>query len=363
MKFSRREYLKTIAVMGTLAAVKIYTADIKRALALAASGEVRVLWIQGAGCTGCTISLLQTNDPDLVEAITNFRLAIDFHPTIMIPAGEEALTELEGTVQGKKPLDVLIVEGAVPEGNFCMVGERNGEPVPFEKWVRELGEKAKYVVAVGTCATFGGIPSGQPNPTKCRGVQEVLPGKTVINIPGCPPHPDWMLLTLTPVLLGHANWIELDEDNRPKMFFHDYIHDLCQRRQFFENMRIAETFGEDECLWMLGCRGPITKSDCSLRLWNKGTSFCILSNGPCIGCTEKGFPDPPFSPFYQPVGFEELERKKLKGKVEVKPKVEQYRRSELLDTLIKLGVAVGAIGVIGYGASRALRKKEEKEEG
>ncbi len=364
MRLSRREYLKTIAALGAITAIEMYTSDIKRALGLAVKGKVRVIWIQGASCTGCTISLLQTDNPDLVEAITEFRLAVDFHPNLMIPAGHEAVAELEATVNGEKPLDVLIVEGAVPEGSYCLVGERNGKAVTFETWVKELGVKAKNIVAVGTCAAFGGIPAARPNPTNCRSVQDVLPKKKVVNIPGCPEHPDWLLLTLTPILLGHADWIELDKDNRPKMFFHDYIHDLCQRRQYFENMRFAETFGVDKCLWKLGCRAPITKADCSLRLWNNGTNFCILANAPCIGCTEKGFPDEPFSPFYKAIGIEKFPPSPPWAK---KPgKTGQVRRTQLIDTLIKLGIGVAGVGVVSYGIAKRLSERgkiEMEEEG
>ena len=288
-------------MLGTTVAAALYKPEIIEALGAAATGEKHVVWLQGAGCTGCTMSLLQTDDPDLAEAIEWFRLSIDFHPTIMVPAGNNALESLKGIKEGSVPLDVLIVEGAIPKGGYCLVGEEEGKPINFEEWVKSLGSRATYIIAVGTCAAFGGIPSARPNPTGCRSVKDVLPEKTVVNIPGCPPHPDWMLLTLGVVLLGHENWIELDELGRPKVFYYDYIHNNCQRRQFFENLTFAEKPSEDGCLYFLGCRGPITKSDCPNRLWNKGTSYCIISNAPCIGCTEKGFPDEPFAPFYEKI--------------------------------------------------------------
>ncbi|MFQ5822054.1 MAG: hydrogenase small subunit [Candidatus Heimdallarchaeota archaeon] len=261
--------------------------------------KVNVVWLQGSGCTGCTISLLQTEDPDLVNAIEWFKLALIFHPTVMIPAGKEALKPLYEIKNDERVLNVLIVEGAVPEGHYCELGEDGGKPVFFEEWVKVLGEKASYVVAIGTCAAFGGIPSAKPNPTNCRSVKDVLQDKPVINIPGCPPHPDWIWLTLGSLLLGNEKWIELDDLGRPKIFFADYIHDICPRRQHFENLFLSDTHAEEKCLYKLGCKAALTKADCPIRLWNNGINFCISANAPCIGCTEPGFPDEPFAPFYE----------------------------------------------------------------
>ena len=296
MKVSRRDFFKLIATAGVALAIETYKSEIAEALDQVSSGERHVIWLQGAGCTGCTISLLQSAHPDLVEAITRFRLSIDFHPTIMIEAGEEAIDKLIEAIVGKEPLDILIVEGAVPKDYYCMVGELNGKPVPFEYWVKRLGSVAKNVVAVGTCASFGGIPHGNPNPTGARPVSEVLPTKTVINLPGCPAHPDWMLVTIFSVLKGYK--LELDELNRPKLFYGIKIHDHCPRRQYFDNGIFAEEFGESGCLVRLGCRGPITPTDCPYRRWNNGVSWCIGDNAPCVGCCHPSFPDPPTSPFY-----------------------------------------------------------------
>lgn len=299
-KLNRRNFLKAISALGATAAINLYTPEILRAFAQAEKGEVHVVWLQGAGCTGCTISLLQGVSPDLTDAITKFRLAIDFHPTIMIPAGDSAIKVLEDIKSGAKPLDVFIVEGAVSKGDYCHVGEIGGKPVPLEDWVLELGKRATYVLAFGTCAAYGGIPAGNPNPTQCRSVSEVLPGRTVINVPGCPPNPDWMLLTISAALMKYP--IPLDEESRPKFFFNDYIHDRCPRRGYYDNLQFARELSEDLCLYELGCRGPLNKSDCPSRMWNSGLNWCVGANAPCIGCTSKGFPDPLFSPFYEPVG-------------------------------------------------------------
>ena len=296
----RRDFLKMAAAMGATVFLAKYASMVAEAFKPAINGEVRVVWLQGAGDTGCTISLIQGAHPDLVDVITQFRLSVAFHPTIMFTQGEEAVKPLTKIVEDMEPLDVLIVEGGVPKGNYCTVGEIDGKPVPFEWWVRKLGEKTRgAIVAVGDCAASGGIPAAAPNPTGCRPVKEVLPGKTVINITGCPPHPDWITLTLASVLLGYTP--ELDEYGRPKVFYSQYIHDLCPRRGFYDKGEFAEKFGEDKCLWKLGCKGPVTRADCPYRKWNNGVSMCTQNGGLCTGCANPRFPEAPTSPFHKEV--------------------------------------------------------------
>ncbi len=303
MTMKRRDFIKLAGSMGAGAVYALYGVELGRLFGQVASGQVHVVWLQGASDSGCTISLLQGVNPDLVDAITNFRLAIDFHPTLMVPAGEEAMRPLIEATSGVVPLDVLIVEGAIPAGSFCTVGEVGGVPVPIETWVKNLGARARWVVAAGTCAAFGGIPAAAPNPTNSRAVSALLPGKTVVNIPGCPVHPDWLLLTLATVLGGTTP--ALDSRGRPVQIFDHEIHERCPLKDRNEASRLAQP----GCLIKVGCRGPITRGDCPTRLWNNGTSFCMSgpwsggtqlfeAGAPCIGCTEPGFPDPPFSPFY-----------------------------------------------------------------
>jgi hydrogenase small subunit len=296
MSVNRRDFLKMAGVMGSTTVFEICAGELQSVFAQAAASK-HVIWLQAAGDSGCTISFLQSASPDLVDVIANFRLSVDFQPTIMIPSGETALAALEKAGAGTVPLDILIVEGAVPSGGFCTVGEAAGR----------LGAKAKSVVAVGTCASFGGISAARPNPTGCRPVSAVLPGKRVVNIPGCPAHPDWVILTLANILNGRPP--SLDSRGRPTAFFSEDVHEECPLEESYEENR-AGTFAKPGCLFNLGCKGKITKADCPTRLWNNKTSFCIAgprrygfelyrAGAPCIGCTEPGFPDPPFAPFYK----------------------------------------------------------------
>lgn len=306
MAIKRRDFLKLAGSMGAGAVYALYGTEMSRLFAQSA-GVNHVVWLQGSSDSGCTISLLQGVDPDLVDAITNFRLAVDFNPTLMIPSGDQALAALSRAASGAVPLDLLIVEGAVPAGDFCSVGEINGRPVTLETWVRTLSGRARRVVAVGTCAAFGGIPAAVPNPTNCRPVSAFVSRTKLINIPGCPAHPDWVLLTLATLLSGSTP--SLDDRRRPKAFFGEKLHDDCPLKELDK----ARELGQTGCLVDLGCRGKITQGDCPNRLWNNKTSFCMSgpverrrpvynAGAPCIGCTEPGFPDPPFSPFYDRAG-------------------------------------------------------------
>ena len=167
--------------------------------------------------------------------------------------------------------------------------------------MREKPSKTSSLgIAFGTCACYGGIPSGSPSPAGCVGVSELFRmegvNKPVINIPGCPPHPDWFLGTVAHLLL--AGMPELDEFLRPKLFFDKTIHENCPRRAYYDEMKFAKKFGEEGCLYELGCKGPYTHADCPLRMWNGGVNWCIANGSPCIGCTEPGFPDD-LSPFYE----------------------------------------------------------------
>lgn len=313
MRVKRRDFLKLAGVLGTGAVYDLYTADLRSIFAQVIDGKKHVIWLQGSGDSGCTVSLLQGVNPDLVDVINDFRLAIDFHPTIMIPSGTEAMDVLLSLFKGKAKLDILIIEGAIPSAHFCTVGESRNKPVPFMDLVRNLGKKAQNVVAIGTCASYGGISASSPNPTDAQGVTSILPSKKVINIPGCPAHPDWIVLTLATLLNERS--LRLDEHRRPVQFFDEDIHDDCPYEDFYEDDRFARNFSDPGCLYQLGCKGKRTHGDCNTRLWNNRTSWCISghrmghselyhSGAPCIGCTEPGFPDPPFSPFFSNQGGE-----------------------------------------------------------
>jgi hydrogenase small subunit len=83
------------------------------------------------------------------------------------------------------------------------------------------------------------------------------------------------------------------------MFYKTLVHDQCPRFSDYEREKFARTFGEPGCLFKLGCIGPNTYADCSVRLWNSGTNFCINAGSPCIGCTTEAFARAADFPFYR----------------------------------------------------------------
>ena len=273
--------------------------------------EIPVIWLQCATCTGCSVSVLNSVSPTIKnvlvdEVIPGKHVNLRFQATVMAGAGDIVIEEMKETSRTKKGNYILVVEGAIPTaGNaveYGSLGEDDGKEVSMLDRVASLGKDALAVVALGTCAAFGGIAAGTPNPAGCIGVDEVFKQRNIstplVNIPGCPPHPDWFVGTLARVLLlGLPNPEELDEHKRPKAFYGQLIHENCPRRAYFEEGKFAKKFGDPGCLNELGCKGPVTYADCPLRLWNGGVNWCIGSGSPCIGCVEPGFPDL-LAPFY-----------------------------------------------------------------
>lgn len=272
--------------------------------------EYPVIWLQCATCTGCSVSVLNSVSPTIKnilidEVVPGKHVNLRFHATIMAGAGDLAMEVAEETMKRQKNGYLLVVEGSIPtvqKGVHGAIGERNHQPVSMVERVLEFGKDALAIIALGTCATFGGIPAAAPNPTGCVGTKDLLQSKgiekPVINISGCPPHPDWFVGTVASILLrGLPPPDELDDFGRPLAFYGKLIHENCQRRAYFDEGKFAKKHGDPGCLYELGCKGPITYADCPIRLWNTGVNWCVGSGGGCHGCTQPEFPDF-ISPFY-----------------------------------------------------------------
>ncbi len=254
---------------------------ISKAADAIASGKPSLVWLQGATESGCTVSFSNAEYPDIFQAIEGVRL--EFQQTLSAKSGTFVLDKYK-----KGGLDILVLEGAVPSGKFGFMGEdENGEEIPFENWVKQLGAVAKYAIAVGTCASFGGIHAARPNPTGCRCMQDVLPDKAVVKIPGCPPHPDWISLSLLALLEGKP---------LPN-FWNKKVHERCNYHYCYENEEFSKEFDQDACRKKIGCKGQDDYADCAVRKWNR-QSFCMEVGAPCTGCVSKGFPDAT-SPFFE----------------------------------------------------------------
>ncbi|MCG8565311.1 MAG: iron hydrogenase, partial [Desulfobacterales bacterium] len=167
--------------------------------------------------------------------------------------------------------------------------------------MKELGPMASSVLGIGTCAAFGGIPAAEGNVTGAMGVMDFFKQEgiktPVVNIPGCPPHPDWIVGSIVHLL--EKGVPELDSDGRPTLFFGENIHDNCSRLPAYDEGELTEVISDPKgCRMDIGCKGPDTYADCYKRKWNTGMNWCV-DNSVCIGCVESGFPDGT-SPFYEP---------------------------------------------------------------
>ncbi len=301
MAITRRQFLKICGATGAAISVSgSLVPEIVSALENAAAGNPPVLWIQGAMCTGCSTSLLNSVHPNIAEILLNI-ISLKFHGTVMAASGEMAFDHLWESAAKNYGKYFLVVEGAVEsvnQGKCCLTGDKEGKEIPFTELTKYLAKGAAAVVAIGQCASFGGIPAGRPNPTSAMGVSHFLKDndieKPVINVPGCPPHPDWIVGTVAHALMFGIP--ELDSDGRPTLFYGTLVHDNCPYRSYYDQEQFAKTFGEVGCRAELGCKGPETNSDCWKRGWNSNVNWCTR-NAICIGCTEPGFPDD-FSPFY-----------------------------------------------------------------
>ncbi|MFJ9949641.1 hydrogenase expression protein HypE [Kitasatospora sp. NPDC091207] len=288
---------------------------------------VHILWINaGLSCDGDSVSLTAAMQPSIEEIVTG---ALPGLPKIAV---HWPLIDFEcGPVQGadnfvewffkadRGELDpfVLVVEGSIPnesikeEGYWCGFGDDplTGQPITTSEWLDRLSPKATAVVAIGTCATYGGIHAMAGNPTGAMGVPDYLgwdwkskAGLPIVCVPGCPIQPDNFSETLTYLLYqlaGSAPMIPLDDKLRPTWLFGATVHEGCDRGGYYEQGQFATEYGTPECLVRLGCWGPVVKCNVTKRGWINGIGGCPNVGGICIACTMPGFPDK-FMPFMDP---------------------------------------------------------------
>ena len=215
--------------------------------------EIPLVWLAASGCTGCSVSLLNTASPTIKnvlvdQVIPGVHINLRFHQTIMAGSGEPVIQVLEATAAEMKGNYVLAVDGAIPtaeKAQYCVMGERDGKSVTMEDRLEELARDALAILAVGTCAAFGGISAAVPNPSGAQPVSKVLDAKGIskplINLPGCPPHPDWFVNTVAAILLnGLPKAEELDDNLRPLAFYGKLIHENCSRRAYFDEGKFAK---------------------------------------------------------------------------------------------------------------------------
>ena len=389
MQLSRRAFLKTSLMAAAILSlarfsndpiVRAAAEDIEKSITQGEQPALHIVWVQGQACSGCTVSLLNSTDPSIVDVLIGqveelSPVVLDYHPTIMPQWGVEHLkSETSESVKGWSAVSilrkaergelgpyVLVVEGAVPDetlagsGRWCTIGEDEAGPLTLTDELLPLAKNAAVVLAVGSCAAFGGIPHGSPNPTGTRGVMDVLGkewksvlGLPVINIPGCPPAGDWIVKTVAHLLLtvkGILPAPKLDEEHRPTFLYGWIMHDKCPRGSYYAAGQFINRYGEPYCVYSMGCKGPIVRCPITVTGFVEGIGACSAYGSPCIGCTMREFPDPPYSPFL----------KALPAPV--------MPPAEALAAAAVIGVAAGAVGSHMLKARKKVASKSSSKEG
>ena len=269
---------------------------------------MKLLWLQSGGCGGCTMSLLCSSARDLPGLLAGAGIELAWHPSLSEATGDAVRTLLAEFESGRTALDLLCVEGSLltgpaGSGRFHML---SGTGRAMIDWVRSLAARARYTLAVGTCAAYGGITAAGLNPAGAVGLQydgeqrggllgadyRSAAGLPVINVAGCPTHPDWVTDTLIALALGRFAEADLDALGRPRFYADQLVHHGCTRNEFYEFKASAETPGDLGCMMEhLGCKGTQAHADCNIRPWN-GLGSCTNGGYPCISCTEPGFESP-----------------------------------------------------------------------
>jgi ferredoxin hydrogenase small subunit len=268
-------------------------------------GMINVLWLQGASCGGCTMSILEGSGSGWFDELRQSGINLLWHPSVSEQTGEEAVAILRSVLDGSVHLDVLLLEGSVARGpnntgRFNMLAGTNRS---IYHWMLELAPHADHVVAIGSCAAYGGIPAAGSNPTDAVGLQfegsdaggalgsgfRSRLGLPVVNVAGCAPHPAWMMETLLALSMRELSAADLDGYGRPKFIANHLAHHGCSRNEFYEFKASAETMSERGCLMEhLGCKATQAVGDCNQRSWNGGGS-CTKGGYACIACTSPGF--------------------------------------------------------------------------
>lgn len=287
---SRRGFLKFCTATASMMALAPSMVP-AMAEALVKARRQSVIWLSLQECTGCTESLTRSHAPTVESLIFDF-ISLDYHHTLQAASGEAAEHAREQAMHDNWGKYLVVVDGSVPLGNpgfSTIAGVANLD------MLKETVQGAAAVVAVGSCAAFGGLPKARPNPTGAVAVRDIIKDKPVINISGCPPLP----VAITGVLahlLTFGTLPALDEHQRPKAFFGQSIHDRCYRRPFYDRGLFAESFDDRGakagwCLYRVGCKGPMTYNACATVKWNGGVSWPVESGHPCLGCSEPDFWD------------------------------------------------------------------------
>jgi len=301
---SRRGFLKWCGYLTSRLALPATLAP-RIAAGLERKPRLPVIWLSFQSCSGCTESLLRSHTPTLENLIFDY-LSLDFHDVLQAAAGKAAERTCKQSIKSNFGHYLLIVEGSLPTHSKGAYSSCTG--ISSLEQLKDAAEGAAAIIAVGSCAAFGGIPHAEPNPTGARSVAQLMdtgriPSRPLANIPGCPPLPVAMSATLAHVVV-FGEFPKLDALRRPLALYGKTIHDRCSRLSFFQRGLFAKGFDDEGarkgwCLFKLGCKGPATHNACALYRWNGGVSSPVESGHPCLGCSEPDFWDG--DGFYHPI--------------------------------------------------------------
>jgi len=340
---SRRDFMKFCTAMA--AALALPASFIPK-IAEAVSGKKPYLvWLEFQDCAGDTEALLRATNPTVGQIILDI-MSVDYHETIMSPSGYMAEKSLQDVVKNHKGKYFVVVEGSIPVkdgGVYCCIGGKSSLDI-----AREVCGNALATIAVGTCATYGGIPAALPNPTGAVSVKEAVPNATVINIPGCPMNVENLTATIVHYLT-FGSLPNTDKLGRPYFAFGKRIHDNCERRSHFDAGQFVRQWGDEGhrqgwCLYEMGCKGPETFHNCPTVKYNEGTSWPVQAGHGCLGCSEPNFWDK-MSPFYRRL-----------------PKVPGFGVEKTADKIGAGMVALTATGIAVHAIASAVKKRTSNEE-
>ena len=293
---SRREFVLFCAgIAGTFALPSSATTKIVAALSRAK--KPILVWLEFQDCCGNSESFLRASAPTVGEVVLDL-LSLDYHETLMAAAGHQAEEALQSVVKANKGEYLVVVEGSIPTGAggaYCTIGGKSALSI-----AREVCGGAAATIAMGTCATYGGLPAAAPNPTGALGVADAVPGvKNLINLSACPANAANMVGLIT-YYLTFKRWPQVDTVGRPLFAYGVSIHDACERRAHFDAGQYVEAWGDEAhragyCLYKMGCKGPVAHQNCPTVRWNNWPIGC---GHPCIGCSEPDFWDK-MTPFYK----------------------------------------------------------------
>ena len=342
---SRREFMRFCSMMAAAMALPVGAAA-QIAQAIQKKQKPVLLWLEFQDCAGNTESFLRASQPSVASIVLDI-LSVDYHETIMAAAGKQAEEVLVKSMADHKGEYIVIVEGSIPTGEngaYCTIGGKSALQI-----AREVCGGAAATIAIGTCAAYGGLPAAAPNPTGALGVADAVPGaKNLINLPACPANVE----NLTALIVHYLTFNQfpaLDAFKRPLFAYGKTIHANCERRAHFDSSQYVEKWGDEGhregyCLYLMGCKGPVTYQNCPVIRWNDGTNWPIGCGHPCIGCAEPDFWDK-MTPFYR----------HLEG-------VPGFNVQSNLD-LIGLSAAAGVTGAfLAHGAVSYVTHRKDRQE-